>query len=449
MNNVDSEIQFLKKYLESISTSSSKTASIDHYEIYWEERQKQSFQSKDCQIEQIEESLERGLALRLFKGQRKAFSCTSDLSEMGLKKAASSALESLALLGEETSFDLPKSSSTQKSFLSQNPSREEKIEMALSLERAARAFDHRVSKVRDVRFEEEKKKILLINSCGAENFFEDVIYEMSLMVVSQGNSGSQEMAWESDFSHHFSMLNAESLARSAAEKSVMLLGAQSIPTQKTPAVLDPIVTSAFLNVLAQSFCADQIYKGRSYLKNRLGQQVYAPSINLIEDPLNEKSYDRSPFDAEGVSSQKTVLVEKGSVKNFITDLQMAKTLNVMPTGHAVRSQYKESPHISPRRFSLLPGRFSTEDLLEEMGKGFFVQDVIGAHTIDPVSGDFSLGATGLWMEKGKRRSAVRGVTISGNLHDIFRKVDKVGSLVREYQSFGAASLLVSSIDVAG
>ncbi len=424
------------------------SSDVDHYEIYWEEKRKQSFQSKEGRVEQIEESFEKGIALRLFQDGKKAFSSTSDLSESGLKKAVDLALESLPLLGRDAEFTMPRQRARVSLIPSHRPTRDEKISAVLNLEKSARDFDARISKVRDVRVEEEEKKIILVNSEGSEHYFEDTVYEMSLMVVADTGI-HQEMAWESDFKHEFTSLVPEGLGRAVAEKAIALLDAQNLPTKKTAVLLDSLVVSAFLNVLAQSFCADQVHKGRSYLKNRLGSHVYAAAINIVEDPLSAVSYDRCPFDAEGTSSQKTPLVEKGVVKSLLTDLQMAQALNLAPTGHAVRSSYKEAPHISPRRFALLPGRFSTEELIEEMGKGFYVQDVIGAHTMDAVSGDFSLGATGLWIDKGKRRGAVRGVTISGNLHDILRKVDKVGSLIREYPSFGAASLLISSMDVAG
>ena len=440
----EQSIEFLKKHLEKSSVQH-----IIGWEIYWEEKQKQSFQSKENAIELVEEALEQGIAIRLWQGSRRAFSCTSDLSPKGLEKLVALTIEALPLLGEELQLPPPvKASSFASRTTSASVSREEKIEATLLLEKSARDFDRRITKVRDVRLEEEFKKIRLMTSEGFDSSYEDILYEMSLMVVAESDHG-QEMAWESDFSHGFNELNPNLLGQSVAEKSVQLLGAQKIPTQKTAAVLDPIVTSAFLNVLAQSFCADQVYKGRSFLKGKMGSHAYAPSVTLLEDPLDEKSYDRAPFDAEGIATQKVVLVEKGKIKSWMTDLQMAQLLGCPATGHAVRTSYKESPHIGPRRFRLEPGRFSTEELIGEMGKGFFVQDIIGAHTIDAISGDFSVGATGLWIEGGKRRSAVRGVTISGNLHDIFQKIDKVGSQTREYQSFGASSLLIRSLDVSG
>lgn len=439
----ENSLEFLKNRLD-------QTRSIEHYEIYWEEIHKQSFQSKETSIEQVEESMERGIALRLWQGARRAFSCTSDLTPQGLEKLVSLTVEALPLLGEESHLPPPakKAEVFASSLNSEKVSREEKMQATLLLEKSARDWDGRVTKVRDVRLEEETKKIRLMTSEGFDASYEDTLYEISLMVVAESKQG-QEMAWESDFSHSFKALTPQILGQNVAEKSIQLLGAQKISTQKIPSVFDPVVTAAFLNVLAQSFCADQVYKGRSFLKSKIGSHLYSPAVTLIEDPLNEKSYDRAPFDTEGVPTQHVVLAEKGRIKSWITDSQMAQLLECPPTGHAVRTNYKEAPHIGPRRFCLAPGRFSTEELIEEMGKGFFVQDIIGAHTIDAISGDFSVGATGLWIEGGKRRTAVRGVTISGNIHDIFQKIDKVGSQTREYQSFGASSLLIRSLDVAG
>lgn len=260
--------------------------------------------------------------------------------------------------------------------------------------------------------------------------------------------GQQEMAWESQFSPYFKELDPADTGERAAERAVSLLGAKPISSCKTPVFLDPHVAASFLSVWASSFLGDQVMKGKSILKDHLGDSFYSKEICLIDDGRRSCGYASSPFDGEGVATQKTELVREGKVLGYLHDRTSAVRLKMHRTGNGARPVYKELPRVGVTNFYLEPGSGSRDDLLREMKKGFWIVDVIGVHTVDTVTGDFSLGAAGFWVEGDKRRP-VRGVAVSGNLHQLFRKVIRVGNDLRFYNAYGSPSLLVSEMDLGG
>jgi PmbA protein len=257
------------------------------------------------------------------------------------------------------------------------------------------------------------------------------------------------MAWESDFAVDPGGLDPQKIAREGAEKAVAQLGGKPIPTRSTPAVLDATVAASFLGVLSSSFFGDQVLKNRSSLDGKVGREIYSREVTVVDDGRLDGGYNSFPFDAEGVTTDRRALVENGVLKAFLYDLTSAAQANAASTGNATRPALKEPPRVGATNFFIEPGQASLEELLRDLGKGFWVRDVIGVHTADAVTGDFSLGASGIWIEGGKRAAPVRGVTVSGNLHEILKRVAAVGKDVRRYHAFGSPPLLIEALDIGG
>jgi PmbA protein len=302
--------------------------------------------------------------------------------------------------------------------------------------------------VRDAGYSEETKTVTLKNSRGFDASYTKTGFELSLMVVAEEN-GQQEMAWESRYEENFSKLDPAALARRTADKVLKQLGAKPIATRKTQALLDASVATSFLGVLSSSFLGDQVRKNRSALRGRLGEKVHGDHITLVDDATLLAGYASRPFDGDGVATRRNVLVQNGVLKSFLYDLSTARQENVPSTGSAVRPHVKEPPRTGTSNFFIEPESGSLEDLLKGMGTGFWVRDVIGVHTADAVSGDFSLGASGLWVEAGVSTQAVRGVTISGNIHQLLSKVTRVGGEVTWYHGFGSPPLVISELEIGG
>ncbi len=427
---------------------------VDDYEIYAVESRRLSVEAKDQRIDALEDSIERGVAIRLFRGLRTGFASSSDWSPAFLDRALAAAHESLELVEEEVRGDLPSSkglnlsSSPAVSSPAFAPSPEAKFQIALALEKAVRDYDTRIRRVRDAGYSEETKTITLKNSKGFDASYTKTGFDLSLMVVAEEN-GQQEMAWESRYEEDFGKLDPVALARRTADKALKQLGATTIATRKSPALLDASVVTSFLGVLSSSFLGDQVRKNRSALRGRVGEKVHGDLITILDDATLKGGYASKPFDAEGVQTRRNVLVEKGVLKNFLYDLATAQQENVSSTGSAVRPHYKEPPRIGTSNFFIAPGSGSLEEMLKDMGTGFWVRDMIGVHTADAVSGDFSLGASGLWVENGKPSQAVRGVTVSGNIHQLLSKVTRVGGEVTWYHGLGSPPLVIKELEIGG
>lgn len=422
---------------------------LDAYEIYAVESRQFSVEAKEGQIDAVDEAVERGVAIRLFKGRRTSFGSVSGFDAAFLDRAVELAYNSLSVVEEGFVPELPVRSDFTGSTRSSLPAdRGRKLQMALELEKHARDFDRRVSRVRDATYAEEQKNVSIRNSKGLNVFHSACRHELSLMVMAEDAHGS-EMAWESAFAEDISGLDPSRVSREAAEKAVTQLGGKPVSTRKCPALLDAMVATSFLGVLASSFLGDQVLKNRSALAGKLGGSIYSPLVTILDDGSLRGGYNSFPFDAEGTPSGKRMVVEKGMLKGFLYDLLSAAQAGGKSTANGVRPSFKEPPKAGVTNFYIEAGDGSLEELLAAMGTGFWVRDVIGVHTADPVTGDFSLGASGVWVEGGKRSSPVRGVTVSGNLHELLKKVVAVGRDVRRYHAYGAPPLLIEGIDVGG
>ncbi len=430
---------------------------VDAYEIFSMDSHQMLAQAKDGEVELTEQAVEKGVAIRLFKKGKVSFGCSSDATEDGLKKVSQKAYEGLAFLKEEDVFDLPQGSdvspvskagsiSASLAFTEEDLSKAQ--ETACILEKAAIQFDSRIRRVRDARFSQERRKVLLKNSQG---FLGQSVWEMgelSIMVVAEGLA-QQEMAWEEQSGTNLDGHAAQRVAHAACEKAVFQLGAKPVKTQRVPVVLDPVVVCSFLGVLSSSFLGDQVQKGRSAVADQLGKTIYSKEVTLVDDGTRLGGYLTFPFDGEGSLTRKNSVVSKGLLSQFLYDGRAAKRAACASTGNSIRPHFKETPRVGVTNFYLEPGKESLEDLFSQMGTGFWVRDVIGVHTADVVTGDFSLGASGVWIEKGKKQQPVRGVTLSGNLHTLFKKVVGVGEDLHFYRSFGAPPILIQQLDIGG
>ncbi len=435
-------IQFLESKLSSLS--------IDDYEIYLSESYLLSLEVKDGRMESLDEAVERGVAVRLFKKGLCGFSCSSSWETPLLERMIELAYESFSILEPGPSYHLPGDHKVSgKKFSGSSPIvKSQKLEMALAMEQAARSFDPRIQRVRSAQLSEELKSIHLKNSRGLDCQDGAAMYELSMMVVAQ-EKAEQQMAWESCFSPSFEELQPHQVAHGAAEKAISQIGGVPVKTQRASVVLDSMVATSFLGVLSHSFFADQVQKNRSALRQQLDKNIYSPSITLIDDGRLQGGRSTFSFDGEGNQTQRNALVTQGRLNQFLSDSLSAEEVGQKSTGNAVRSSFKESPHVGATNFFILPQKGSLDHLLQEMGVGFWVRDVIGVHTADPVTGDFSVGASGIWIEGGRRNKPVRGVTLSGNLHRLFKNVVRVGGETVFYDSFGSPPLLIRELDIGG
>jgi PmbA protein len=218
---------------------------------------------------------------------------------------------------------------------------------------------------------------------------------------------------------------------------------------RCPVVLDNYVATEILEVLAPSFLAENVQKGKSLLAGRLGEQLFAPALRIRDDGTLPGGMATTPFDGEGVAHRDTVLVEGGELRGFLYDTFYACRDGKQSTGNATRGGVKSAPHMGVTNFFVERGDSPAGALLAGIGTGVLITDVMGMHTANPVSGDFSVGAAGFLIENGAVAGPVKGFAIAGNILELFRNVELVGDDLRFFGAVGAPSLRIAALDVSG
>jgi PmbA protein len=268
------------------------------------------------------------------------------------------------------------------------------------------------------------------------------------MVVAERN-GESQMGWDMDTGRYISDVDVEKVGRRAARRAVNMLGARSIDTVRCNLLLENIVVCELLEVLACSFLLDNLEKGKSMFKGKIGDKIASSTVSIWDNGLLPKGWATAPFDAEGTPTQKTALVIDGICQGHLSDTYWGRRTGTGTTGNAARSAYKNLPTIGITNIYMEGKGPKLENLISDMGRGLFVTELLGVHTANPITGDFSLGATGFLVEGGKISYPVRGLAISGNLADLLLKIEKVGGDLRFFGSVGAPSIVLRDVEVSG
>jgi PmbA protein len=444
---------------------------IDGYEIYFNQSSHFDIESKDGKIETLQTSQYFGIAFRILNFQRMGFSYTTFSNPSPSAKQSFSgeldrviedAIRSTEAASSDPCFDFTPVLEVSASRLPifdetlERISEKAKIEKAKSLEESARSVDpERIKKVRKASYGEVFSKTTLINSKGIQFSYDHTLASVSVTAVAEG-SGESEMGWDFDVSHFFNDLDAERVGRSAGKKALERLGGRRIPTGVYPVLLRNHVTSEFLSLLSHSFLADQVQKGKSPLRGKRGERFFSPLLTIVDDGLYPKGVSTAPIDGEGTPSQRTPLVAQGELTGYLYDRYWANRENLSSsaprggsTGNSRRHGIKSPPGIGISNFFIEPGDLNLPKLTENLFRGIVVEEVMGLHTVNPISGDFSLGCSGDWIDRGEKIHPVKSVAIAGNLFELFKKVIGVGDDLRFFGGVGSPSLLVKELLISG
>jgi len=257
------------------------------------------------------------------------------------------------------------------------------------------------------------------------------------------------MEQDYDFSsaiHADDLAAPEEIGRSAGERAVRRLKLRKVTTRRVPVVFDPRIAGSLVGHLASAINGSAIARKTSFLKDRLGERMFAPGIAIVDDPLRRRGLRSHPFDAEGVAGERRALVEDGVLTSWILDCATARELGLTTTGHARRG-VSSTPSPGASNLHLAPGAASADELIADIADGFYVTDLIGMGA-NMVTGDYSRGASGFWIENGKRSYPVSEMTIAGHLNDIFRTLTPANDLVFRYGT-NAPTVRLEGLTVAG
>ncbi len=423
-------------------------------EAFCTESRELSVEIRDQEIDTLKISEDTGLGVRILINDRMGFAFTSDLSSRAVKEAIRTAVNNAKKVSPDSNNFLPappdggyKDYQIYDENIEKTPLRQ-KVEFAQEVERCSRAFDRRVSITESCAYQDASYKVALANSLGIGAFYKGAFCGSYAQVVAQ-QDGESQSGFGMQFKRNFRGLDPDALGREAAQKAIRMLGAKDISTQRAAVIFDPYIATNFLGIITPALSAESVQKGKSLLGGKLGQEVASPLVNIIDDGTLKEGLLTAPFDGEGVASQKTVLVAGGTLKSYLHNTYTAAKDGVLSTGNGIRNSFKGTPEVGTTNIYIEPGEVSRERLISEVEKGLYITQVMGMHTANPISGDFSVGVSGLWIEKGEFEQPVRGVTIAGNMIDLLRAIDGVANDLTFFVGQGAPTLRVSSMTISG
>jgi PmbA protein len=289
---------------------------------------------------------------------------------------------------------------------------------------------------------------IIANSNGVHAAYKSSYYSAHVTALAQDDSGQSQMGWDYASSRKIDDVDIESVGRRAAQRATELLGSRKISAVKVPVIVSNAVAVDFLEILSASLSADAVQKKRSFLADRIGEPVISPLIDICDDGTLPWRIGTSPVDDEGVPTRKKEIISRGVLNGYLHNTYTAGKHGVSSTGNAVRRGASSLPGIGVTNFFIKPGELSHRDLVKSLSQGIVLLSAMGVHTANPVSGDFSIGISGLWIENGSVLYPVKEAIISGNILEMFNKVEGVGSNLVFYGSTGSPSILIGEMDIS-
>jgi len=395
-----------------------------------------------------------GVGVRVFTEDRRMGFAYTTAAEAGVERVVEAAWHNALATTPDEHNVLPEHAPTSEDDWSEQDFADvpvaKKVDFCRELERKTLDGDPRITHVQHASYSDTRGEYTVANSRGLLRTFSNAYGTCSVVAAAAQEGADSEMGWEFDFAKTFDALRLDWVAERCVERTVRQLGGKPCPTRAMPIVLDNYVTTQFLGVLAPALMANQVLKGKSLFAEQVRQDIAAKCVTLIDQNDAPGGLNRAPFDAEGASAQRTVLVEAGTLRGFLHNAYTAHRMAVKSTANAGRGGgFRSVPEVTATNLFLEPGQRSQEELLEGAGDGLFVTSAMGAHMADPISGDFSLGVSGLEIEGGRPGRPVRGVTIAGNLKELLRNIEDVGGDLRFFSSTGAPSVRIAEMMVSG
>jgi len=317
----------------------------------------------------------------------------------------------------------------------------------ISMQRSA-LFDKRIKKLRNAEINVSTYEIGIINSEGLA--ISNPFTSISAHIISIAEEENSQMSWAYRAERFLKNIDFEEIGKEASKKALMLLNPKKISPFKGWILLEPYVASEFLELICQSLSAENFQLGKSIFINKMNEIVMNEALDIIDNGVIPERFGSTPFDAEGVPTNKKTLIEKGVLKSLMHNSYTARRWGMKnSTGNAIRNERGIS--VGPTNLyieSNLP-QSSFDDLLKFIDKGIYILEVMGMHTANPVSGDFSVGIAGVYIEKGELKYPVKEAIISGNVSQIFKNIKALGQDLTFYRNIGTPTLLVEGIDISG
>jgi PmbA protein len=410
-------------------------------------------------VENLSSSEPRGAGVRILNDGRAGFAYTTDLSDEGLdtiveiartnaEHATPDEAVGLADPWARRPKDVPDLLDDSQPLVGP----EQKVEFAISLDEATRASDPRVRAVEESVYADSDGEVAIATTNGIEGAYRSTdAWCYSLAIATDGDD--TEIGFEFDLARGLAGLDPQGVAQRAAERALSILGATKVPSARMPVVFDPYTSGQFIGVLAQALTGEAVQKGRSLFAGRIGQAVAGAGLTLVDDGRVPGAPGSAPWDAEGVPTQRTEVIRRGVLESFLFDVTSARREGRSSTGNAARSGYQSPPGPAPTNLAFDSTGDTRDQVLARAGGALLVQDFHGVHSgANPVSGDFSVGATGMLLEDGAPVRPVKEVTIAAPMLEMLAGIVAIADDRRWLPfggSLGGATTLIAEMTVAG
>lgn len=427
--------------------------SVDAWEIMTGHSRTLSIEVKEGAVDTFKSAEPAAVSIRLLKDGGLGFSFSSSFAPADIERMIAAALIGAQVQTPDSCNMLPPPSPCSVMPELFDPALASvpiavKIARAVDLERLVLAADSRIKRVRKAAYGESIYEVLLRNSHGIAGGYQGSSLSCSVAPLAE-ESGEAQMGWDFAFAHRYDALDVAAVAAGAAARATAMLGARKIASMRAPVIIDSRVAGEFLELLAPSFSAENLYKGKSLLKGREGERLFPAMLAIRDDGTLAGGMATAPFDGEGVAMQNTPLVTGGVVNCFLFDTIYAARMGAAATGNASRAGVKGQPHLGVSNLFIENGTAAPEALYAGISRGMLLTSLVGMHTANPVSGDFSVGATGFLIENGQLSHPVKGIAIAGNVLELFANIEIIGADRRFYSSVGSPSLRISSLEISG
>jgi len=413
---------------------------------------------RDREIDFVSQARQRTLGIRAFvgdaKGLRSALTSTSDLALAAVTRM----VEEAVALARATAAD-PAAGLPEGGFAAEIPDLElfdpadravgveARIDCARRAEAAARALDSRITNSEGSQVSSHFHRVVYGNSAGFLGGYESASHSLFCEPIARANGAMQRDYWMTLHRRIGGLEDPAAVGRQAAERALRRLGARRVSTCEVPVIFDPLTARSLLSHLFSCVSGYAVYRQTSFLAGRIGEAIASEHVTVVDDGRRPGGLGSRPFDGEGQPTRRNLLVERGRLRGYLLDTYSGRKLGLASTGNASRGA-SSAPSVGPTNLSLESGTQSLEEIVATTPRGLLVTELIG-QGFNPVTGDYSRGAAGLWIEGGEIAHPVEEVTIAGNLGQMLRALDAVGSDLLWLGSIASPSLRIAAMTVAG
>ncbi|MGH7410679.1 MAG: TldD/PmbA family protein, partial [Candidatus Methylomirabilis sp.] len=323
----------------------------------------------------------------------------------------------------------------------------DRITRAKAAEAAALSYDPRITNSEGAEFASNLYRIIYGNSHGFLGEYQGSTFSLAVTPIALSDGAMQRDYWYT-FSRHLNGLESpEAVGKRAAERTIRRLGARKIATREVPVVFDPETSASLMRSLCSAVSGPSLYRGASFLIDRLGDRIAPEIVSIYDDGTLQGHLGSKPFDGEGLPTRRTALVENGVLRSYLLDTYSARKLKLAPTGSAARG-VGDVPTVGPTNFFLQAGPDDPTEIIRSVDSGLYVTELIGPG-VNFVTGDYSRGAVGFWIENGKLTDPVEEITVAGNLKEMLLGIEMVGNDLTFRSSVVAPTLKIRRMTVAG